>query len=117
MVDKRFYLTSLDFCDKFRKLTKGKNKMGNLHAREMAEMLADNLEQAIEWHLTSNHFPPIPKTMVEPCVKAIEFANAGEWDKLIPLPEGVGYKGLTVAPVSAIVSNHHLEAWITDEEL
>lgn len=91
--------------------------MGAQTARELAELGSDNREQAIEFHLVSNHFPPIPRSMVSVCVDAIEWASVGEWDRLLPLPEGVGYKGLTVAPVSAIISAHHLEAWLEDGEL
>lgn len=88
--------------------------MGRLTAMEIAETEL-TLEDQITWHLKSNHFPPIPKSMVKPCIEAIDAANEGDWKKLISLPEGTGYQGLTVAPVHAIVEAHHLETWITDE--
>jgi hypothetical protein len=88
--------------------------MGRLTAMEIAETEL-TLEDQITWHLRSNHFPPIPKSMVKPCIEAIDAANEGDWDKLISLPEGTGYRGLTVAPVHAIVESHHLDTWITDE--
>jgi hypothetical protein len=90
--------------------------MGSLQAREMAELGTENLEGAIGWHLQSNHFPPIPNSMIEPCIRAIEAYNAGDTAKLISLPEGVGYRGLTVAPAWAIIDGHHLDAWIESEE-
>ena len=73
------------------------------------------LDDQITWHLQSNHFPPIPTSMVKPCIEAINAANAGEWDRMIGLPDGVGYQGLTVAPVNAMIEQHHLETCITDE--
>jgi hypothetical protein len=88
--------------------------MGRLTAMEIAETEL-TLEDQITWHLKGNHFPPIPKSMVKPCMEAIDAANEGNWEKLISLPEGTGYRGLTVAPVHAIVESHHLETWITDE--
>lgn len=89
--------------------------MGSIQAREMAEML--DIKDAIAWHLRSNHFPPIPLSMVPVCIEAIENALAGEWNKLVSLPEGVGYRGLTVAPTDAIIEQHHLDAWVElDEE-
>ena len=89
--------------------------MGSIQAQEMAEMLS--MEDAIAWHLRSNHFPPIPLSMVPVCIEAIENALAGEWTKLVSLPEGVGYKGLTVAPTDAIIEQHHLDPWVElDEE-
>ena len=54
--------------------------------------------------------------MVPVCIEAIDAANEGEWDKKLSLPEGVGYQGLTVAPVWAIVEGHHLDTWIIESE-
>ena len=89
--------------------------MGSVQAAEMAELM--EIESAIAWHLQSNHFPPIPTSMVAPCIEAIENANAGEWNKLVSLPEGVGYKGLPAAPTHAIIEQHHLDTWVElDEE-
>lgn len=90
--------------------------MGSMQAREMAELGADNIEQALAWHLQSNHFPPITTAMVQPCLAAIDAYWEDDLDRLIPLPEGIGYKGLTVAPARAIIINHHLDAWCTEEE-
>ena len=89
--------------------------MGSLQAMEMAEML--EIESAISWHLQSNHFPPIPQSMVQPCIEAINNASAGERTKLVILPLGGGYKGLTAAPTDARNEQHHLDAWVElDEE-
>ena len=91
--------------------------MGWNFANDLA--LADNLgiEQQIEIHLKSNHYPPIPSIMVQPCVEAIDAVNdLGLWDAEIPLPEGVTYKGLTTAPANAIIEQHHLEAWLIERE-
>lgn len=89
--------------------------MGKLQAMEMAEML--EIENAIGWHLRSNHFPPVPASMIQPCIEAINNAIEGNWTKLVSLPEGVGYKGLTAAPTDAIIEQHHLDAWVElDEE-
>lgn len=74
-----------------------------------------SLEQQLSWHLTSNHFPPVPTSMVPTCIEAIDAVNEGDYGKLISLPEGVGYKGLTVAPASAIVEQHHLDAFLEEE--
>lgn len=88
--------------------------MGAQTARELAELGSDNLRQAMSWHLRSNHFPPIPNSMIDPCLQAIDAVNEGDYDKLIQLPEGVGYRGRVVAPASAIVEGHHLESWLAE---
>ena len=89
--------------------------MGSNTAYELAENVID-IKQSIYIHLTGNHYPPVPPTMVEPCVEAIYSASDGDWDKLIELPSGITWKGQTCAPVSAIVQAHHLDAWIDSEE-
>ncbi len=45
--------------------------MGHLSAVGMADA-APSLEIALEWHLTHNHYPPVPVSMVGPCVEAID---------------------------------------------
>jgi hypothetical protein len=98
----------------FTRIKKKGKQMGRMTAMEIAETEL-TLEDQITWHLRSNSFPPIPKSMVKPCIEAIDAANEGSWEKLISLPEGTGYRGLTVAPAHAIVETHHLETWITNE--
>ena len=91
--------------------------MGSNFANDLA--LADNLdiETQIGIHLSSNHYPPVPKFMVAPCIEAIDAVNdAGLWDLEIPMPEGVTYKGLTTAPAWAIIEQHHLQAWLIERE-
>jgi len=89
--------------------------MGSLQAVEMAEMLS--MEDAIAWHLQANHYPPVPLSMVEPCIEAIQNALAGDWWKPVELPNPVKYKGSTHAPTSAILEQHHLAPWLElDEE-
>lgn len=88
--------------------------MGSLQAQEMAE-LAD-LDTALAWHLRSNHYPPIPLTMVAPCKEAIDAYWEDDLERAIELPEGVFYRGEPIAPARAIIVNHHLDAWCSDAE-
>jgi hypothetical protein len=89
--------------------------MGSLQAMEMAEML--EIESAIAWHLQSNHYPPIPTSMVPACLEAIENAIEGNWLKAVELPAGASYRGSRFAPTDAIIEQHHLHAWVElDEE-
>lgn len=87
--------------------------MGYASAMEMAMSGAD-LNTVMGWHLQSNHFPPVPLSMVEPCIEAIDAYWADECDLEIELPEGITYKGMTTAPAWAIIEQHHLGAWCTD---
>ena len=97
--------------------------MGSNFATEMADGTLDNLgihldlETQIGIHLSANHYPPVPRSMVQPCIEAIDAVNdLGLWDLEIPMPEGITYKGLTTAPAHAIIEQHHLHAWIIERE-
>ena len=77
-----------------------------------------DIEQQIAIQLRSNHYPPVPLSMVKPCIEAIDAVNdLGLWDADIELPEGVSWKGNTFAPAHAIIEAHHLDAWIIEREL
>lgn len=89
--------------------------MGYTQALGMAEAVAENavnLDAALSWHLQSNHYPPVPSSMVAPCKRAITYARKGEWDRNVRLPEGVTWRGKRSAPAHAVVEGHHLEAFI-----
>lgn len=92
--------------------------MGSTFAMDLAEGVKTKLqlENAVMNHLLYNHYPPIPSSMVGPCVRAIGYANRGEYDKKVRLPEGTSYKGKRLAPVYAVIEAHHLEFFIDYEE-
>lgn len=69
----------------------------------------------VAFHLSNNHNPPIPISMTDSCIRAIEYANKGEWNTQVILPEGTTYKGSTHATVEAIVESHHLHQFITSD--
>jgi hypothetical protein len=93
--------------------------MGSLHAQEFADMASDgtiSIEQSISYHLTSNHFPPVPVSMVSVCIEAIEAVNEGDIHRKINLPAQVFWRGEAQAPAWSIVEGHHLDAWINSDE-
>jgi hypothetical protein len=80
--------------------------------------LADNLDinNALRIHLQANHYPPVPSSMVQPCLDAIDAYHDEDYGRLIELPEGVSWRGDTSAPASAIAEAHHLDAWLPHAE-
>jgi hypothetical protein len=69
--------------------------MGSIFAIGLAESVQTRelkLRQAIETHLRNNHFLSIPYSMNDPCIRAIKYANRGEWDKHVRSSEGVTYR-------------------------
>jgi hypothetical protein len=88
--------------------------MGYTTASALAEEL--DLEVALGYHLQGNHYPPVPLSMVQPCMDAIDAFWDEDYNQLIELPEGVSWRGDTHAPAHAIVEAHHLDAWLPQEE-
>ena len=93
-------------------------------ANEMASGVLDDMgihldmETQIGIHLRSNHYPPVPSSMIKPCIEAIDAVNdLGLWNADIELPEGVTWKGNTTAPAHAIIEAHHLDAWLIEREI
>lgn len=89
--------------------------MGHLQATEFAE-IAD-LDTALTWHLTSNHYPPVPLTMLPVCKEVITWLNdGGDINQHFALPKPATWRGEDSAPAWAIVEGHHLDAWLVDGE-
>jgi len=75
-----------------------------------------DLETAIGIHLKANHYPPVPRSMIQPCIHALDAYYEDDHNRQIEMPEGVTYKGLTTAPAWAIIDQHHLQAWLPEED-
>ena len=87
--------------------------MGRNLALELAGGTHDlGLQHQIKIQLQNNHYPPVPTSMVFPCIDAITAVNDGDRERLIELPDGVLWKNQTSAPAYAIVDAHHLDPWV-----
>lgn len=65
--------------------------MGSLGAQAFAEQVEEgnaSLQTAIHWHLTSNHYPPLPTFFVPVAIAAIEAGQDEDWDAELDLPLG-----------------------------
>ena len=87
--------------------------MGTNFATELGELdLGLSLEDSIAIHLSANHYPPVPRSMVQPCIDAIDAYYDEDYERLIDLPSPITWRDKNTAPASAIVEAHHLEAWL-----
>ena len=86
--------------------------MGSVTAIGLADSVLD-LETQIGYHLQGNHYPPVPLSMVQPCIDAIDAAYDEDYDRMILLPEGITWRGSAGAPAHAIIEGHHL-SWFID---
>ena len=89
--------------------------MGSNMAYELANNDLLDLETQIGIHLSSNHYPPVPSSMIQPCIEAIDAYWEGDYYKEIAMPEGITYKGTNTAPAWAIAEQHHLGEWVPQE--
>jgi len=89
--------------------------MGNNTAMDLAENLDISLEQAIGYHLQGNHYPPVPLSMVQPCIEALDAYHENDAMRQIAMPDGVFYKGMSHAPAFAIIEQHHLDPWLPQD--
>lgn len=84
--------------------------MGYLNALGMAEQT--DIDTALGWHLSANHYPPIPQAMVPVAKDAIAAALDDEGDREIDLRDICEWRGQTTAPAWALVEYMHLDAFI-----
>jgi hypothetical protein len=89
--------------------------MGSVTALGIQDSVLD-LETQIAYHLQGNHYPPVPLSMVQPCIDAIDAYYDEDYDRFIAMPEGVFYKGMSHAPASAVIEQHHLSFWLPENE-
>ena len=89
--------------------------MGHSTAQDIAETNIP-LEAQIAWHLQGNHYPPVPTSMVQPCIEAINAGNEDDYKRSITLPEGVSWRGSNEAPAYALIEGHHLHPWLSNED-
>jgi hypothetical protein len=88
--------------------------MGSNFATDLAdnELLELDLETQIGIHLSANHYPPVPSSMIQPCIDAIDAYYDEDYNRLIVLPAPITWRDQKSAPASAIVEAHHLDAWL-----
>jgi hypothetical protein len=92
--------------------------MGSNFAHDLAnnDLLELDLERQIGIHLSANHYPPVPSSMIQPCIDAIDAYYDEDYDRLIVLPAPITWRDQNTAPASAIVDAHHLDAWLPNCE-
>jgi hypothetical protein len=89
--------------------------MGSVTALGIQDSVLD-LETQIAYHLQGNHYPPVPLSMVQPCIDAIDAYYENDAMRFIAMPEGVFYKGMSHAPAWAIIEQHHLDFWLPQDD-
>lgn len=89
--------------------------MGRTGAMGMAEAVSDSsisIEAALHWQLTSNHYPPLPATLIPTALRAIKKARKGEWRSKVLMPTNLLFRGLRLAPVGDLIEALHLEDFV-----
>lgn len=89
--------------------------MGYLSALDMAAHAA-SLDQALLWHLQANHFPPLPACLVNVAEQAIEAIRDGDYDRAIPIPNGIRFRGARTIRADEAAQAMHLDAFLSEVE-
>ena len=89
--------------------------MGLNFATELAD-LDMSMENQINIHLQYNCYPPVPSSMVQPCIDAINAYWNDVPDAAIEMPQGVSYRSSNYAPAYAIVEQHRLDPWVMSDD-
>lgn len=89
--------------------------MGWRNAMDMAEAVERGEAEAaiaLDWHLTHNHYSPLPPALAETARAAIVAVREGEMDRQIPLPVGMLFRGRRAMTAAEAVQSLHLEAFV-----
>lgn len=79
--------------------------------RQLAQDIAQSdmpLEQKLQWHLASNHHPPIDDSFVKTAMVAIGLANTNNWDMVLNYPNGL------TRTVAYTIEGMHLEPFLEE---
>ena len=88
--------------------------MGSLSLTDMLEH--GSKDQALQWHLSSNHYPPLPAGVFALAKRAIRLANRGKWESKINLGNVGTFRGSRYAPVRECIRAWHLDQFLDSEE-
>lgn len=83
--------------------------MGNMQAREIASLTKEGMideDTALQWHLQSNHFPPIPFDFVSVAKQALKLARDNDYDTVITMPNDID------KTVGDIIEGMHLDTFL-----
>lgn len=70
------------------------------------------LEDQVRVHLAECLDPPVDQALAELCCQTITLATSGGWEKTVPLPAGMTFRGMSEAPVHSLVGEFQLTGWL-----
>lgn len=85
--------------------------MGHISLLGMLEVDSD-MDRVLAWHLGSNHYPPVPQTMIPVCKAALTACIENDPERLLALPEGVLWREQGEVPASQVVESLHLDGFL-----
>lgn len=85
--------------------------MGYVSLLGMLEAEQD-LDRVLGWHLGSNHYPPVPDTMIPVCKAALAACVEEDAERLLDLPEGILWQGQQQVPAFEVVESFHLHGFM-----
>jgi hypothetical protein len=89
--------------------------MGMMTAMGLQE-LGLPLKEQLSMHFSSNCYPPIPQQMIPTAIEAIDAYWDDDLSRMIPLPEGVSFRGSSEVAAHDVINSYRLDAWCIEEE-
>jgi hypothetical protein len=97
-----------------RRSTRAKTRSPSTPVRGVAGHCINEktLEDQVRVHLAECLNPPVDQALAELCCQTIRLATSGGWEETVPLPEGMTFRGMSEAPVHALVGEFQLVGWL-----
>jgi len=93
--------------------------MGGFQAMDLAsgaDGFLPNRADQLSLHLRSNHYPPLPTSLVTTCEEAIDLALQDDWETEVALPDDIRTRtGQTSMTVADVIEAFHLDPWLIVE--
>ena len=74
------------------------------------------IEDQLSIHFRSNCYPPIPLQMIPTAVEAIDAYWEEDLNRMIPLPEGVTFRGEDEVSAINVIRSYRLDAWCMEDD-
>jgi len=70
-------------------------------------------DTALRWHLSHNHYPALPLTLLPVAKAAIEAGREDDFDRLIKLPGGITWRGgRSSVEAGKLIETMHLDSFL-----
>lgn len=89
--------------------------MGSTYAMGLMEMGGCNYA-TIQAHFQGNMYPPVPSYMIPLALRAIKYANKGDYEHTLRVPKETTFRGKMTCKVWQAIESLRLEWFLKEQE-